>query len=130
MTQKGEAVLTVSPQSPGVLTFEYPTKDRPSQRSLALADDLGALATRDGRGLWDPSPDAAGAKWLGELDDALEQRRVTTAEWARLLTTFGKLASAKGWMGADGRRDLEALVRSRVGASAQARVPRSEGGRG
>ena len=57
-----------------------------------------------------------GAKWLGDLDDALEHRAVTTAEWARLLTTFGQLASAKGWMGADGQRDLEALVRGRRGS--------------
>ena len=68
------------------------------------------------RGLWDPSPDEARAKWLGELDDALEHQAVTTKEWARLLTTFGRLASARGWMGADGQRDLEALVRGRVGS--------------
>ena len=102
--------------SPGVLTFEYPTDDHPSQRSLGLADALEGLATRDGRGLWDLSQDAANTKWLGELDDALEHQAVTTKEWARLLTTFGKLASAKGWMGADGQRDLEALVRGRLGS--------------
>ena len=112
---RGEAVLTTSVQSPGSLRFEYPTDAHPSQRSLGLAEALEGLATRDGRGMWDLSQDAANTKWLGELDDALEHQAVTTKEWARLLTTFGKLASAKGWMGADGRKDLEALVRGRVG---------------
>ena len=91
-------------QSPGSLRFEYPTDAHPSQRSLGLADALEGLCAPPGRGLWDPSPDEARAKWLGELDDALEHQAVTTKEWARLLTTFGRLASARGWMGADGQQ--------------------------
>lgn len=91
------------------------TEARPSQRSLDLADALEGLATYDGGGLWDPSPDARQAKWLGDVELALEQHAITTKEWAALLETFGRLGRAGGWFGADGERELQALLRMRLG---------------
>jgi hypothetical protein len=115
-----EIVLVPNPDS-GRTEIRIPTEASPSPESRRLGEALAVLADPNAEAppgtMWKPTPsaDARRAKWLSDVDDALDRQGITTTEWAGLLETFGRVGRNQGWFGESGQAELRALLRTRLG---------------
>jgi hypothetical protein len=116
-----ELVFVHNPHT-GQVGLMTPTEDRPSPESRRLGEALAVLADPDAEAppgtMWKPTPsaDARRAKWLGDVELALEQQTITRKESIALLEAFGDLGRARGWLGESGQEELRALLRTRLGS--------------
>jgi hypothetical protein len=102
---KGAPEVVFSPNGlRGTVSVTVATEDAPSVWARDLEEALGAVETEQ---------DCAGL--IDRIEEALELRCISTKESGRLLAALGRIAAPHGWLGEDGLRDLEALLRARLG---------------
>lgn len=106
----------------GQTAVVVPTEDHPSPESGRLAEALAVLSDPDAEvpqsTLWeDHSAEARQVKWLDDVDATRDRQGITTAEWAGLLETFGRVGRTQGWLGEAGQQELQALLRTRLGSA-------------
>lgn len=93
----------------GTLSVDVRTDANPSP----WAQDLAAA-------LQDVQTEVDCVKALDRIEEARELHAITRTESGRLLAAAGGIAVAHGWLGEDGRRDLEGLLRQRLGPGPRA----------
>lgn len=105
---RGDVVVTANGLN-GSLAIDVRTDANPSPWAQDLADTLRDVQT-----------EAACVKAMDRIEEALELHAITRTESGRLLGAAGGIAVARGWLGEDGRRDLEGLLRQRLGPGPRA----------
>lgn len=123
--QAGQEVVYVPNPFTGQTEVVVPTEAHPSPESQRLAEALAVLSDPDAEApqstLWENhSAEARQVKWLDDVDATRDRQGITTAEWAGLLETFGRVGRPRGWLGEAGWRDLQALLRTRLGPAGRA----------
>jgi hypothetical protein len=102
---KGAPEVVFSPNGlRGTVSVTVATEDAPSPWARDLAEALDTVET-----------EAACAKMIDRIEEALELRCISTKESGRLLAALGRIAAPRGWLGAEGVRYLEDLLRARLG---------------
>lgn len=93
----------------GTLSVDVRTDANPSPWAQELADALRDVQT-----------EVDCVKALDRIAEARELHAITRSEADQLLTAAGGVAGDRGWLGEAGRRDLEALLRLRLGPGPRA----------